>query len=159
MGKKSAWLGLIPAVLAIIGLVVQSQATAETETLRTTRSVTTVSSPAVRATSRSTPTTTASNRTDPRLRKIGFRTSAKFDSHYKKHGAEFGSITKAQYLSMAQDLRDAPLSKTVIEARQQRGNWARFDRSTGSFLAFEDDLVILTFFRPDDGEAYFKRTN
>jgi pyocin large subunit-like protein len=151
---KSAWLGIIPAILAVIGLLVQSQATAETST---TRAVTTGSTIRPSSGSASGQTTKPSNRSDPRLRKIGFRTGAKFDSHFKKHGAEFGTISKAQYLSMAQDLRDAPLSKTVIEARQTRGNWSRFDRSSGAFLAFEDDLVILTFFKPDDGEAYFRR--
>lgn len=58
---------------------------------------------------------------------------------------------------MAQDLRDAPLSSRVIEATQSNGSIARFDRKTGAFLAFNNDLTIRTFFRPDDGEAYFRR--
>jgi pyocin large subunit-like protein len=33
----------------------------------------------------------------------------------------------------------------------------RFDRRGGEFLAFERDLTIRTFFRPNDGEAYFDR--
>lgn len=61
------------------------------------------------------------------------------------------------YLEAAQQLRDAPLSDVVIERRQRRGNLARFDRSIGAFLAFDDDLVIRTYFRPDDGEQYFWR--
>jgi hypothetical protein len=98
-----------------------------------------------------------SNRSDPRLRRIGFRSPTKLHQHFQKHGREFGNITEEQYLAMAQDLRDAPLSKTVIEAEQVGGTVSRFDRSTGGFTAFDRDLTIRTFFRPDDGEAYFKR--
>ena len=58
---------------------------------------------------------------------------------------------------MAQDLRDASLSSRVIEAPQSNGSYARFDRSSGAFLAFNRDLTIRTFFRPDDGESYFRR--
>jgi pyocin large subunit-like protein len=88
---------------------------------------------------------------------IGFRSQRRLDEHYIKHGAEFGNISKAEYLRRAQALRDASLSNQVIEVRQRRGNFARFDRRTGSFLAYEEDLIILTYFRPDDGEAYFRR--
>ena len=114
---------------------------------------TTLRDPATRTPS----TTLASNLSDPRLRAIGFRSESRLDDHYAKHGNEFGSISKAQYLSMAQDLRDAPLSGTVIEATQADGSISRFDRSTGGFLAFNPDLVIRTFFRPNGGEAYFRR--
>ena len=65
--------------------------------------------------------------------------------------------SKAEYLTMAQGLRDAPLSASVLEAPQSNGSYARFDRRSGAFLAFNRDLTIRTFFRPDDGEAYFRR--
>ena len=102
-------------------------------------------------------TSLVSNRSDPRLRSIGFRSQARLDDHYAKHSREFGSITEAQYLAMAQDLRDAALSKTIVEATQADGSISRFNRSTGGFLAFDRDLTIRTFFRPNDGEAYFRR--
>jgi pyocin large subunit-like protein len=98
-----------------------------------------------------------STRTDPRLRRIGFRSKQKFDQHFQKHGREFGNITQAQYLAMAQDIRDAPLSKRVIETVQSNGAFSRFDRQTGGFIAFDRDLTLRTFFRPDDGENYFWR--
>jgi pyocin large subunit-like protein len=98
-----------------------------------------------------------SNRTDPRLRRIGFRSPAKLHQHFEKHGQEFGDVTEAEYLSMAQDLRDAPLSKRILEAEQVGGTVSRFDRSTGAFMAFDRDLTIRTFFRPNDGEHYFRR--
>lgn len=99
----------------------------------------------------------SSNRTDPRLRRIAFASQRGLDSHWRKHGAEFNVSTKGEYLAMAQDLRDAPLSSSVIEAAQSNGSYARFDRRSGAFLAFNRDLTIRTFFRPDDGESYFRR--
>jgi hypothetical protein len=101
----------------------------------------------------------SSTRADPRLRRIGFRNQNKFDQHFTKHGREFGNITQEQYLTMAQDLRDAPLSKRVIETTQKDGTISRFDRETGGFLAFDSDLTIRTFFRPNDGENYFWRAS
>lgn len=99
----------------------------------------------------------SSNRADPRLRRIGFASPRGLDSHWLKHGAEFEVSSKAAYLALAQDLRDAPLSSTVLEASQSNGSYARFDRRSGAFLAFNQDLTIRTFFRPDDGESYFRR--
>ena len=115
--------------------------------------------PATPPTPATRPATTSlvSNRSDSRLRSIGFRSQSRLDDHFAKHGREFGSITETQYLSMAQDLRDAALSKTVIEATQANGSISRFDRATGGFLAFDRDLTIRTFYRPNDGEAYFRR--
>ena len=88
---------------------------------------------------------------------IGFRSTAKLRDHWRKHGREFGSVTEAQYLLMAQSLRDAPLSGVIAAAVQPGGTLSRFDRSSGAFLAYDPDLTIRTFFKPDAGEAYFRR--
>jgi len=88
---------------------------------------------------------------------VGFRSKQRLDEHFEKHGAEFGSISKAEYLRQAQALRDAAVGGDVLELRRGDGTVSRFDRSTGSFLAFDDDGIIRTFFRPNDGERYFRR--
>ena len=31
----------------------------------------------------------------------GFRSRQQFEEHYQKHGSEFGTVTKAQYLELA----------------------------------------------------------
>lgn len=100
---------------------------------------------------------TTSNRSDPRLRAIGFRSRTKLEQHFEKHGREFGNVTLDEYLAMAQDLRDAPLSDRVVEANQVGGTISRFDRKTGAFTAFDRDLTIRTFFKPNGGEDYFRR--
>ena len=88
----------------------------------------------------------------------GFRSVARLEEHYQKHGAEFGRVTIDDYLVMAQSLRDAPVGGAVLEAvRSSDGVISRFDRTTGAFLAADPDGTIRTFFKPNDGEAYFRR--
>ena len=87
----------------------------------------------------------------------GFRSRAQFDEHYQKHGPEFGNISQAEYLRLAQELRDAPAGGPILEARRPDGEFSRFDRRHGYFGAYNPDLTIRTFFVPNDGERYFWR--
>jgi pyocin large subunit-like protein len=87
----------------------------------------------------------------------GFRSARQFDDHYVKHGAEFGKITKQQYLKMAQELRDLPKGGDVLEAVRADGVVSRFHKKKGWFIAFNRDRTIRTFFIPNDGERYFWR--
>ena len=87
----------------------------------------------------------------------GFRSRAQLDEHYAKHGAEFGHISQAEYLRLAQQLRDAPAGGPILEARRPNGQFSRFDRRKGYFGAYNPDRTIRTFFIPNDGERYFRR--
>lgn len=87
----------------------------------------------------------------------GFRDARHLDDHFAKHGREFGDISKATYLVRAMVLCGAPVGGDVLEIERSDGVISRFDRSTGAFIAFEDDGTIRTFFRPRDGERYFRR--
>ncbi len=89
---------------------------------------------------------------------VGFRTPDRLGDHFTKHGEEFGSISQAEYLRQAQMLRDALVSDSVLEiVRTTDGVVSRFDRRTGAFGAYDEDGTIRTFFKPNDGEAYFRR--
>ncbi len=88
---------------------------------------------------------------------IGFRDPSHLAEHFQKHGAEFGGIGANEYLRAAQTLRDRPAGGDVLESVRADGVVTRFDRASGAFLAFDRDLVIRTFFRPNDGERYFQR--
>lgn len=88
---------------------------------------------------------------------IGFRDAGHLHEHYQKHGAEFGRISEAEYLRLAQELRDRPAGGDILEAVRTDGVITRFDRSNGAFLAFDRDRTIRTFFLPNDGERYFRR--
>lgn len=87
----------------------------------------------------------------------GFASRQRLTEHYEKHGAEFPGLSRDQYLGAAQQLRDAPLSASVLEVRRGDGVVTRFDRQSGAFLAVNRDGTIRTFFRPNDGESYFRR--
>lgn len=87
----------------------------------------------------------------------GFRSEALLDSHFQKHGAEFGSHSAADYLRRAQALRDAELGDTIEELRRADGVITRYDRADTAFIAFDRDGTIRTFFQPADGERYFRR--
>jgi pyocin large subunit-like protein len=87
----------------------------------------------------------------------GFRSQAQFEEHYRKHGREFGHISQAGYLHLAQALRDAPVGGPILEAIKPGGVITRFDRRTGYFGAYNRDRTIRTFFIPNDGERYFHR--
>ena len=87
----------------------------------------------------------------------GFRSQAQLDEHYGKHGAEFGNISKQEYLRLAQELRDAPAGGPILEARRSNGEFSRFDRQHNYFGAYNPDRTIRTFFIPNDGERYFRR--
>lgn len=89
---------------------------------------------------------------------IGFATRQKYLDHFDKHGHEFGNITAEEYLQLAQTLRDRPAGGEVLESvRASDGVVTRFDNTSGAFLAFNQDLTIRTYFKPNDGARYFWR--
>ncbi|GAB1341770.1 hypothetical protein [Gemmatimonas sp.] len=89
---------------------------------------------------------------------IGFRTRDRLLDHYAKHGAEFNASSPEAYLVLAQTLRAEPAAGDVREiVRPTDGVISKFDRRTGAFVAFDADSTIRTFFKPNDGEAYFER--
>ena len=87
----------------------------------------------------------------------GFTTRAHLVEHFEKHGGEFPGLTIDQYLQAAQTLRDAPAGGEILELRRRDGVVTRFDTRSGAFLAANRDGTIRTFFRPNDGAAYFRR--
>ncbi len=88
---------------------------------------------------------------------VGFASRERLLEHYRKHGGEFGNISIEEYLRAAQALRDHALASSIVEAARTDGVITRFDRENGTFIAFDRDGIIHTCFRPNDGEAYFRR--
>jgi pyocin large subunit-like protein len=86
----------------------------------------------------------------------GFRSKRQLEQHFQKHGSEFGHITEAEYLHLAQQLRDAPAGGPILEARRD-SVITKFDKRTGYFGAYNLDQTIRTFFIPNQGESYFRR--
>jgi pyocin large subunit-like protein len=88
---------------------------------------------------------------------IGFASREKLEEHFHKHGDEVRARSAEEYLRMAQALRDAPAGDSVLEMVRVDHVISRFDRSAGTFVAFDEDGTIRTFFHPFDGERYFLR--
>jgi hypothetical protein len=88
---------------------------------------------------------------------VGFADPRRLNEHFEKHGAEFGNISRQDYLHQARLLRDAKLGDPILETVRSDGVVTRFDRQTGAFIAFNSNGVIRTFFKPNDGERYYRR--
>lgn len=88
---------------------------------------------------------------------VGFADARRLDEHYEKHGTEFGRLTKHDYLHQAQLLRDAAVGGPILQTVRADGVVTRFDRQTGAFIAFNPNGIIRTFFKPNDGERYYRR--
>lgn len=100
----------------------------------------------------------ASSAERPRLgTNPGFTSRERLVEHFEKHGEEFPGLTMATYLAAAQELRDAATGGEILEVRRSDGVATRFDRRSGAFLAVNRDRTIRTFFKPNDGERYFRR--
>lgn len=87
----------------------------------------------------------------------GFRSPHLQHDHFVKYGSQFGKITEAQYVHMAQQLRDAAEGKNVLASKRQDGGGSKFDVKKGWFVAYDADMTVRTFFIPKDGEKYFER--
>lgn len=87
----------------------------------------------------------------------GFRSRSYQAEHFAKHGAEFGHISPEQYLGLAQQLRDAPAGRDILRSERPGGGFAKYDRGSNSFGAYDRDGTIRSFFKPNDGERYFVR--
>lgn len=83
-----------------------------------------------------------------------FRNADYYEQHYQKHGAEFGSITKEEYLRLANELINNPDALTKYE---EDGDLCYYDEAKNEFLVLSGDGYIRTFFRPDSGIDYFNR--
>lgn len=126
------------------------------DALRGTRIETPESGPPTTATLHETAPSTASTSSHVDTR-VGFTSKRGLEEHFRKHGDEFGAITEAQYLRLAQELRDADVGGSVRETVRSDGVITRFDTRSGGFIAFHEDKSIRTFFKPNDGLRYFER--
>ncbi len=88
---------------------------------------------------------------------VGFASEQKLKQHYLKHGKEFGNVALEEYLKLAQMLRDQKVGSDIVEHIRADGIVSRYERSTGTFVAFNNDKTIRTCFKPNDGESYFHR--
>ncbi|HAP33609.1 MAG: hypothetical protein K6F97_10630 [Lachnospiraceae bacterium] len=70
--------------------------------------------------------------------------------------AEFGDITKEEYLALAQELVDTPGSQ-VLTKNNDDGDTLFYDPDTNSFAVVSGDGYLRTFFKPSAGQKYFDK--
>lgn len=87
---------------------------------------------------------------------INFRTQQLLDSHYAKHGAEFGNITKEQYLKGANNLIHSS-GANILKKTRSDGDVVFYNTDTNEFLVLSYDGFIRTYFKPSGGIDYFNR--
>ncbi len=85
-----------------------------------------------------------------------FRNQDLLDSHYNKHGSEFGNISKEQYLQGANDLINST-SDDILTKTRANGDIIHYNPRTNEFAVKSADGYIRTYFKPSDGLDYFNR--
>ena len=95
--------------------------------------------------------------TEKAVQKYYFRSEKLFDSHYEKHGAEFGDITQDEYLDLANELINAEGENILHKTEKADGDFLYYDTETNEFLVLSTDGYIRTFFKPSAGLDYWER--
>ncbi len=85
-----------------------------------------------------------------------FRSKQLLDSHYNKHGSEFGKITKTQYLKGANNVINSKSGEVLIKTRAN-GDTIYYNSITNEFAVMSAGGYIRTYFKPTEGIAYFSR--
>jgi RHS repeat-associated protein len=83
--------------------------------------------------------------------KAGFKTQELLDSHFEKHAAEFGNITKEQYLKGAQDLVSSKPGGNILTKTRSNGDILFYNKANNEFAVKASDETIRTYFKPTDG--------
>jgi pyocin large subunit-like protein len=89
----------------------------------------------------------------------GFRSSAHLSDHFKRHGAEFGISTEAEYAKAAASFLCRPKRATTIERQRSKGDVVRFDPSTDEFGIVAADGTIRTYYKLIAGITHPEPTN
>ena len=96
--------------------------------------------------------------TDSReYRQYSFRSKKYLNTHFEKHGSEFGDITVEEYLRLANDMLNSDSDTILHKTEKEDGDDVYFDTATGYFLVLSTDGYIRTFFIPDRGIEYYKK--
>ena len=95
---------------------------------------------------------------EARSREIIYRFASQqlFDSHFEKHGQEFGNITQEEYLEQVNALVQSSVEDVLTKTRSN-GDVMYYRESTNEFAVKSARDVIKTYFRPSDGIDYYHR--
>ena len=87
---------------------------------------------------------------------VRFETPEKMQKHYDKHIDKYGNISISEYIALANELVNAKDTDDIERIVRSDESTAIYRFSTNDFLVITKDGSIRTFFKPDDGEAYWR---
>ena len=87
---------------------------------------------------------------------VRFETPEKMHKHYDKHIDKYGNISISEYIALANELVNAKDTDDIERIVRSDESTAIYRFSTNDFLVITKDGYIRTFFKPDDGEAYWR---
>ena len=87
---------------------------------------------------------------------VRFETPEKMQKHYDKHIDKYGNISISEYIALANELVNAKDTDDIERIVRSDESTAIYRFSTNDFLVITKDEYIRTFFKPDDGEAYWR---
>jgi hypothetical protein len=77
--------------------------------------------------------------------------------HYRRHGADFEAASAREYAKMASDFYKRAREEKFQKKIAPDGTIKIYDRKTNTFGAYNPDGTTKTFFKPKNGERYWKR--
>jgi hypothetical protein len=77
--------------------------------------------------------------------------------HFRRHGADFGATSAREYATMAYDFYRRAQEEKYPRKIASDGTIRIYDRKTNTFGAYSPDGTTKTFFKPKNGERYWKR--
>lgn len=84
-----------------------------------------------------------------------FRKVQYLQEHFERHGAEFGYGSADEYLAGAN--RVVASSEALHKLEAEDGDDVYYLESTNEFVIVSTDGYLRTYFKPDDGKAYFDK--
>jgi pyocin large subunit-like protein len=77
--------------------------------------------------------------------------------HFRRHGADFEAKSAREYARMAYDFFRIAEEERLPKKIAPDGTIRIYDRRTNTFGAYNPDGTTKTFFKPRNGEKYWKR--
>lgn len=84
-----------------------------------------------------------------------FKSASLLQEHFGKHGEEFGYTSTDQYVSGANTVIHSPDALHKTESKD--GDAVYYLQKTNEFVVLSTEGFIRTYFKPDDGIAYYNK--
>ncbi|MDE6024937.1 MAG: hypothetical protein K2G45_05725 [Lachnospiraceae bacterium] len=101
------------------------------------------------------PTATNFDYSDSITSDINFRSEKLLNEHYQKHGIEMGFSSASEYEAAAR--RVVENSKSLHKTEAEDGDDVYYLESSNELVIVSTDGYIRTYFKPNDGIAYYNR--